>query len=515
MTLPLGQVPQIAGRIMRMREREQDRLNRIGAYVRGQHASVYVPRSAKSEYKWLLDRSTVNFLPLVVSVISQNLHVDGYVPSGQEDGNPDPAKGPWQLWNANKWTSKQHGLHRSIAKYGVSYAVVLPGQITDDPDSEEITPSAVMRPVSPRRLTALYEDDVDDEWPLYAIEVRDIASEKGWRRLIRLYDDSARYTLVTRENSEEPIWPESDDPLVAQGVPSIEEHDLGLCPVVRFTRDYDLDGELDVSGEVEPLIPLQDQLNTTTFNLLMAMQYAAFRQRWVTGMVTTDEKGRPKQPFRSGVDRLFTAESPDTKFGEFGQTDVAGFLNGREAAIRHMSTIAQVPPYHLLGQVANLSAEALQAARDGLDRKVEELQGVLTEPYKQTLRLASKAAGDKANWLDDSGRVLWRDTAGRAYAATVDALGKIATSLGVPATELWRKIPGVTAEEVAAWQKAAESADAMAELNQLVEAALTKGLQPGQNGAPSAKAGGSAAQTQEPTPDQPYQAYAGVRPGGV
>ena len=124
--------------------------------------------------------------------------------------------------------------------------------------------------------------------------------------------------------------------------------------MVRFLHDVDLDGEMDVSGEVEPLIPLQDQINTTTFNLLMAQQYAAFRQRWVTGMVPDDEDGRPREPFRAGVDRLWVAEDTDTKFGEFSETSLAPILESREASIRHMSTVAQVPPYHLLGAVANL-----------------------------------------------------------------------------------------------------------------------------------------------------------------
>ena len=84
-----------------------------------------------------------------------------------------------------------------------------------------------------------------------------------------------------------------------------QEHGLGVCPVVRYLHEIDLDGEMDVSGDVEPLIRLQDQINTTTFNLLMAQQYGAFRQRWVTGMVP-DEEGSPREPFRAGVDRLWS-----------------------------------------------------------------------------------------------------------------------------------------------------------------------------------------------------------------
>src|ERR1700761_630579 len=165
MTLTPDQAPGVASRVLAMREREQNRLARISAYMRGQHDSVYVPRGAREEYQWLLRRSVVNFLPLVVAVISENLHVDGYLPTNAEDEVSDPAgasagavktdpSDPWSIWHANRMQARQHGLHRAVAKYGVAYTVVLPGD-----------PQPVVRPVSPKRLTALYADDVDDEWP--------------------------------------------------------------------------------------------------------------------------------------------------------------------------------------------------------------------------------------------------------------------------------------------------------------------------------------------------------------
>ena len=485
MTLNISDVPSICAQILVLRRNEQHRLQRIAKYMKGDHDSVYVPQGARTEYKWLLKRSTVNYLPLVVSTVSQQLHVDGYRASlpgsdpapGSEGSTTQGSEGSgdvlgigkenaaaWDIFIANRLAARQHGLHRSIMKYGAAYMAVLPGD-----------PQPVMRPVSPRRMTALYSDDVDDPWPEYAVEERIHQTTRGQYRIVYLYDDQCRYTLTGAVNSAEVHWPELGDPVIPRGEASIQEHGLGVCPVVRFLHEIDLDGEMDVSGEVEPLIPLQDQINTTTFNLLMAQQYGAFRQRWVTGMVPDDEEGRPREPFRSGVDRLFVAEDADTKFGEFGQTDVTGFLNSREASIRHMATISQVPPYHLLGQIANLSAEALAAARDGLDRKVEEAQGVLSEPWKQTMQLAALAAGDKDGWNDTDSSVTWRDTSARAFAATVDALGKLAQMLGVPATELWHKIPGVSAQEVEQWKAAATSGDALEQLNQMIEAQMTHG----------------------------------------
>lgn len=526
-------IPSLAERILELRRAEQHRLGRIAKYMRGKHDSVYVPDGAREEYRWLLRRAVVNFLPLVVSTISQNLHVDGYRPSAAADvvddyatalaaarealaagdhagaagivsaalagharaqAQPDPDLGPWKIWQANRMGSRQHGLHRAVCQYGVAYTVVLPGD-----------PQPVMRPVSPRRLTALYADDVDDEWPIYAVEesVVTIAGGKR-RRIVRLYDDEHVYTLTGEGGADSGgrlWWPGEDDPVLMDSAQAVQDHGLGVCPVIRHLHQIDLDGEMDVSGEVEPMIALQDQLNTTTFNSLMAQQYGAFRQRWVTGMVTADEQGRVQEPFRAGVDRLFAAEDIDTKFGEFGQTDLSGFLKSAEATIQHMATISQLPPYYLLGQTINLSADALTASRDALDRKVAELQGTLNESVKQAMRLACKAAGDMDGWNDYGSVIVWRDTGGRQFAATVDALGKLSQMLGVPATELWQRVPGTTADDVDRWKRAASSQDALAELDQMLERSVTKGAMPPAAGGPPGGQPGDL----NPSPGEPWQ----------
>jgi hypothetical protein len=36
-------------------------------------------------------------------------------------------------------------------------------------------------------------------------------------------------------------------------------------------------------GQVAPLMPIQDQIDLTTFGLLVAQWYGAFKQRWAIG----------------------------------------------------------------------------------------------------------------------------------------------------------------------------------------------------------------------------------------
>ena len=442
-----------ARRLLELRDGEQGRLDRIQRYMCGEHDSVYVPKGARAEYRWLIERARVNILPLVVTVVAQNMYVDGYRPAGSDENAE-----PWAVWQANRMDARQHGIHRSVLTYGAAYALVMPGK-----------PVPVITPFSPRRLTALYADPVNDEWPVLAVEDRLENTAKGQRRVVRVYDDQARYTLAGKPDGSQ---------LEADGGNWVMEHRLGVCPVVRYINTEDLDGD-GVVGEVEPLIEVQDQLNMTTFNLLMAQQYAAFRQRWVTGMAPPlDNAGNPVEPFRSRVDGLFVAEDADTKFGEFGQTDLKGYLDSRESTVRNIATISQVPPYHLLGQMVNLSAEALAAARDGLDRKTDERESLCGEGHEQTLRLCALASGDKTAWEDMAAQVVWRDTSARSLAQTVDALGKLVTMLGVPPQELWERVPGVTQTDVERWKSAAEQGDAMGRLNGIIEKQMSSGVAP-------------------------------------
>lgn len=455
MALSEGQAADYAKRLLVLREDEQRRLSKVAAYMRGRQDSVYVPKGARQEYRWLIKRAKVNILPLVVTVVAQSLFVDGYRPE-----RTDKNAKAWEYWQANRMDGRQHGLHRATLKYGVAYCLVVPGKM-DGRSSPVITPK------SPRRLTAFYADPVEDEWPLYAVEVKSENLPDGKsKQVVYLYDEASRFRLVgDGKPGSRLILDDGDD--------AVAEHSLGVCPVVRYLNGDDLDGDECVTGELEPLFDMQDQLNSTVFGRMMAEQFAAFRQRYVSGMVAEDEEGRPKAPFAAAVDRLWVAEDADTKFGEFSATDLGGYLKSAEETIRHMATVSQTPPHNLLGQMTNLSAEALNAARDGLNSKVAERKSTIGESHEQTLRLAALAAGDDAGWQDTAAQVVWRDTESRSLAQTVDALGKLVQMLGVPPEVLWERIPNVTQQDVERWKAAADKADDMGQLNARIDKQMT------------------------------------------
>lgn len=427
--------------LLAARRAEAERLDRIHDAVCGRVNDIYVPQKATKEYRQLVDQSRFNVLPLVVTSVAQALYVDGYrTGDGRESEVWD------RVWQPNRMDARQAGLFRAAVQYGASYALVLPGD-----------PVPVITPISPRRCTALYEDPMADEWPQLALVWGSSTSKDGATvHTARLLDDTNVHTLRIGES--------------VTTVTRTDQHGLGVCPLVRYVDGYeDLDD--GPSGKVEPLIPVQRQLNQTTYSLLMAQQYAAFRQRWVAGMtIEEDAAGRPIEPFDVGVDRMLHAEDADARFGEFGQTDLGGYLDSRDKALLYIASVAQIPPHNLVvgNAVSNISAEALAALEAGHRQDIAEHQTSFGESVEQTMRLAGRAMGDTATWEDTSGEVVWRDTTPRSLAQVADAWGKVAQMLGVPPQELWDRLPGVTQQDVRRWRSAAEDDDVLANLQGLL-----------------------------------------------
>jgi len=205
----------------------------------------------------------------------------------------------------------------------------------------------------------------------------------------------------------------------------------------------------------------------TTFGLLVAQHFGAFKQRWIIGWLAETEEQRLK----ASASLLFTVdETPsDVQIGEWTETKLDGYIESREATLRHMATISQTPAHELIGQLVNLSAEALRAAEASKRQAITENQTVMGESHEQALGLAGRYMGAD---VDPSAEVRWRDTEARALGQLVDALGKSVALLGIPPQALWDRVAdamGVSNQEVASWKALAAEGNAFAGLEQMLK----------------------------------------------
>ena len=117
--------------------------------------------------------------------------------------------------------------------------------------------------------------------------------------------------------------------------------------------------------------------------------------------------------------------------------------------MRDLAAIAQVPAQSLgANAISNVSADGLAAMESAKDRKAAEIKTSLGESYEQMLRLCAHLDGNAEEAADFASEVKWADMTARSFAQTVDALGKLATMLGLPPEVLWEDIPGYTAEKI-------------------------------------------------------------------
>lgn len=435
----------------RLRYEYNERLEEIDRYYRGKHAGPYMPRNANSEYKLLAERAVHNWLPWVVAAPLQNLQVDGFRPS--------TGKGTevWDAWQNNRMDARQGTVHEGALVFGHSYVAVVP-----DPEGPK------MVPISAMRIWVAYEDPVTDEFPMYAVQIFE-HPDSGTLTGARYFDDR-EIIEITYKESTGTFGETYTTPQIAGRKP----HGFGVCPVVRFAANLDLLGRS--VGLVEPLIPVCDRINQTWFDLLVAQTYGSFKVRYATGMappldtdpltgeVRTDpETGDPLyKPIGFDPTRFLMAEDPDTKFGELSETSLDGFLKSLELNVQHMAAVSQTPPHYLLGNMANLSADALAAAESALTRKVDALKQTFGESWETVLRLAAKALGKTKLATDRKAQVVWRDTGSRSLAQTADAYGKLVQMVSVPAEALWDKLPGFSQTDVDKFHEFKDKADKQA-----------------------------------------------------
>jgi len=450
MALP-GELKDVLHRSLARFSDERAHFAHLERYSIGVQSPPYMPKHAHREYEALAQRSVLNFLPLIIDAVAQQLYVEGY----RLPDSPDDASA-WEFWDANGLDAWQHSVHRDALTYGVSYVRVLPGKKT----------IPQIRPISPLSMTALYRDPIHDEWPEWALHV-DMDYTTGEKRCrATLLDAESVYTFLGEYFTDTPD-------LDSFTLTTTETHGLGVCPIVRFRNSLTTSPNVPPRGDIEALIPAQDRLNNLILTASLIAQFASFRQRWASGLVIPrdPETGKAIEDFNSAVNRVWLAPDPDVKFGEFSESDISKILNAISETIKHMSAISQVPPVYLLGEIANLSAEALAAAEAGLQRKTSEKRTVFGVSWNQVFRL-SIAASTREALPDDAyrNRIIWRDTEARSLASTVDALGKLSQMLMVPPEALWERIPGVNSSDVASWKAMAEDANAFGNLVGMLQA---------------------------------------------
>ena len=343
-------------------------------YYRGQHRLPSGPTGAHLVYRRLVEEAKSNWAELIVDAVNERLRVIGFRWSGSEQADLNV----WRdIWQRNNLDARSDTLHVEALVWGYGYAIVWP----DDDNAACITaesPTEVIcyAPASDRYTVTLALKQWEDDWGQWNAS---------------LYTPLAIFKyMAPGRSSAGGVAPISG--WVPREVPGEDwplANPYGQVPVVEFPNNPRVltGGRSELDGGPISMI---DRINETVFNRLLAAQFDAFKQKWVTGMeIPRDpETGQPKEPFKTAVDRLWMSENPDTKFGEFSEATLTNYIAAVEADIQHLAAITRTPAYYLFPHGNMPSGEALKAAETGLVAKVKRRQRFLGEAWEQVMRLA-------------------------------------------------------------------------------------------------------------------------------
>lgn len=425
-------------------------LDLLDDYYRGKHRMAFATDRWREAFAGMLELLRDNWCRIVVDASTERLVVDGFRFGESTETDEDAAR----VWQRNGLDAEAVLAHETAIKLGTAYLVVGLDEdsrasiIVEDPRRARVA----FDPARPRRRAAgvhTYVDENRSEWC-------HVWTPGAWSLYLR-----ERRAPGAKES------PARGWELVDRGAGPLE------VPVIPLANSPVL-GRRTGTSDLADVLPMQDAINKLTADMIVASEFAAFRQRWATGIeipVQGDEEGEDgaaatddpeRAAFVAAVSRLWTVESADAKFGEFSPTDLDNYVKAVELLVQHVAAQTRTPPHYLMGRIVNASAEALHAAEAGLVSKVRRKHLTFGEGWEDAIRLALSLEGKDVD-PENRGEVVWRDPETRTEGERVDALTKL-KSLGIPREALWAMIPGATPETIRRWrQQAADEQAALAD----------------------------------------------------
>lgn len=372
-------------------------------YYLGDHPRSYVPADRAVEYQSLLERARANFMAPVVDIVAERLRV-----SGLASAEAGFAEAMWGVWQASKMDSRQVRLFRNALHLSLAYLTVI-----------ERDGQVLLRTESPMRM--IHEVDAADPDTLTAAAA--FWGGDNGDRYARLFTPTEWIDLRLVDGS----WK----------ITKASPHRVGMVPVQPVLNLPDDEG--GCRSELAGLTPIQDRINQTLADRLMAQTFGAHRQRLIMGWVPEeDDDGNPVWPFKPGVNRTWTIEESDAKVAEFSETRLDPYLAAVVNDLKTLAAVSRRPAPYLLGGDNPPSAEALQAAeKSGMSSVVAERKTDFGEDVESALNLAARAMGLPT---DDGLEVVWQDLEPHSEGMRVDAAVKKASSLMVPYRQIWREL---------------------------------------------------------------------------
>lgn len=351
-------------------------------YYDGNHKLAFATDKFRSAFGGLFKAFADNLCPCVVETVKDRLRLDGFTAATVQT----PVD---EIWRRNRLKVRAGQVHLDALIEGDAYLIIWP-----DRDGSPI--------FYPNRGSAVCVE-FDDEEPGYIIR-----AAKAW--LIR--EGKYRLNLYFRDRIEKYVTKEK----VQGGMPDkatafIRHEPVGetwplpnpydKVPVFHFGNRASI-GCLGIS-ELREAMPVQDALNKSVADMLVAEEFYGFPQRWAVGLEEMDE-AEAKRRYQLVAGGVWGSTSKEVQFGQFEAADISKFILVSESFRKEMARVSRTPMHYFSLEGTFPSGEALKTAEAPLNDKVVDKKeiwgGVWSDAMRFALQIMSKGDFEpEAKWL--------------------------------------------------------------------------------------------------------------------
>ncbi len=347
-------------------------------YYKGDHDLAFASAKFKNAFGELFREFALNLCPAVCDAVRDKLRVNNFQ---VEAGDANIPKEAWKIWQSNRMGKRAGEVHKEAVKNGDSYVMVW---------------------VDPQKRVTIYPQKASKCAVVYDEETpgKILSAAKTWQtvdkktRLNLFYPDRIeRY--ISKQKVESGL-PEAAalEPFTADGE-AIITNPYGIVPVFHFANNSDIGSPGE--SELASAMPIQDGLNKSVLDMLVAMEYVSFPQRYAAGIeIEYDEKGNPIPPFKSGLDRLWVTENHEAKFGSFEMGDLEQFLKVKADFRIDMACVTGTPLYYFMLTSGDApSGESLKKAETRFINKIRDRQESFGQVWEDVMSFALLLEGKK------------------------------------------------------------------------------------------------------------------------
>lgn len=318
-------------------------------YYNGDHVVAFDTEkfntAVSDAFRSFAETYKLNLCPAVCDALKDKLIVENF--RAEDGADKKLAEEIWKIWQDNLMEIRSDEVHDEAIVMGDAYV-----QVWVDPNKK-----VTIYPQRADRCSVFYDEEIPGKI-LWAAKYWFQPDRK--MRLTLFYPDRVERYVSKKEIPAGRIPQKATDfkEFTGEGK-SVIKNPYNQVPIFHFANN----GKTGQRGksELADAIPVQDSLNRAVMDKMVAMQFASFLQRWAIGIEDNlDEDGNPISPFIAGVEKVWTTENPEAKFGVFPASDLNQFLQVKDSAIIDMARVTGTPLWYFIQTDGFPSGEALQ-----------------------------------------------------------------------------------------------------------------------------------------------------------